>query len=195
MSSSNPNTRNRILKSSLALLEASQGKGVPMSAIAKDAGITRQALYLHFATRAELLIATTYYLDEIKGTDERLRASRSATGGRERLDAYIEAWGDYIPEVHPMAKALLVMAESDVAAANAWNERMNDMRSGCKAAIDALARDGDLADSSSPELATDMLWMLLSVHNWEHLRLKCGWSQSEYIDRIKAIARKTFVAG
>lgn len=52
-------TRTRILKSSLELLEASQGKGVRMTDIAKGAGISRQALYLHFATRAELLIATT----------------------------------------------------------------------------------------------------------------------------------------
>ena len=83
-----PETRTRILKAALALLEASQGEGVRMSDIAKRAGITRQALYLHFSTRAALLIATTYYLDEVKGVEERLVASRTAQTGVERLDAY-----------------------------------------------------------------------------------------------------------
>ena len=44
MSRDNPETRIRILQAALKLLEASQGKGVRMTDIAKQAGITRQAL-------------------------------------------------------------------------------------------------------------------------------------------------------
>ena len=44
MSSDNPDTRVRILNAALKLLEASQGKGVRMTDIAKEAGISRQAL-------------------------------------------------------------------------------------------------------------------------------------------------------
>ena len=91
MSSARPGTRIRILKAALDLLEVSQGTGVRMSDIAKRAGISRQALYLHFSTRAELLIATTYYLDELKGSEERLAASRAAQTGIERLDVFIDA--------------------------------------------------------------------------------------------------------
>ena len=130
MSSHKIETRYRILKAALKLLEASQGKGVRMTDIAKRAGITRQALYLHFSTRAELLIATTYYLDEIKAIDERLVPSRTAQSGIERLDAFIEAWGTYIPEIHGIAKALIAMRDTDEAAANAWDERMQDVRQG-----------------------------------------------------------------
>ena len=78
MSSDNPETRSRILKAALTLLEASQGKGVRMTDIAKRAGITRQALYLHFSTRAELLIATTHYLDALKGCKESILRFRPA---------------------------------------------------------------------------------------------------------------------
>lgn len=194
MSSDNPETRVRILQAALELLEGSRGKGVRMTDIAKRAGITRQALYLHFATRAALLIATTHYLDEIKGTEERLLPSRTAGSGVERLDAFIEAWGAYIPEIYGIAKALLAMKDTDAAAAKAWDERMQDMREGCAAAIEALQRDRMLSPAQSPDRATDILWTLLSVRNWEQLTIDCGWPQQRYIATLKSLARRIFVA-
>ncbi len=193
MSSSNPDTRNRILKAALKLLEASQGKGVRMTDIAKRAGITRQALYLHFSTRAELLIATTHYLDELKGSEDRLVPSRAARTGVERLDAFIEAWGNYIPEIHGVAKALLAMKDTDEAAAKAWEIRMQDVRQGCEAAINALNSDNMLSPDHSPNQATDILWTMLSVRTWEQLTIECGWPQERYIDTLKSLARRNFV--
>jgi AcrR family transcriptional regulator len=194
MSSDRPGTRTRILKAALYLLEVSQGTGVRMSDIAKRAGISRQALYLHFSTRAKLLIATTHYLDELKGSEERLAASRAAQTGIERLDAFIDAWGGYIPEIHGIAKALLAMKDTDEAAAKAWNERMQDMREGCEAAIGALNDDNRLLPAHSPDQATDILWTMLSVRNWEQLTIECGWPQKKYIETLKSLARQLFVA-
>jgi len=198
MSSEKTDTRTRLLRATLDLLEASQGQGaggeVRMSDIAKRAGISRQGLYLHFATRAELLIATTFYVDELKGSEQRLAASRAATSGLARLDAFIEAWGGYIPEIYPMARALLAMRDSDEAAA-AWDQRMQDMREGCEAAVEALARDGRLASDQSPRQATDLLWTMLSVRNWEQLTRQCGWSNDAYVAALKSMARRVFVAG
>ncbi len=195
MSSENIDTRTRILKSSLELLEASQGRGVRMTDIAKRAGITRQALYLHFATRAELLIATTHYLDQIKGSDARLEPSRTAQSGIARLDAYIEAWSEYIPEIYPIGKALMAMKDTDAAADKAWDDRMQAMREGCAAAILALERDGNLSPDHSAEDAIDILWTMLSVRNWEQFTLECGWSREKYGKTLKSLARRVFVAG
>ncbi len=194
MSSENPDTRTRILQTTLDLLENGQGKKVRMADIAKQAGISRQALYLHFATRAELLIATTFYLDELKGSEARLAASRSATNGLDRLDAYIEAWGSYIPEIYGMAKAILAMSDSDEAAAQAWAQRMQDMREGCEAAINALQADGNLSPRHTAKQASDLLWTLLSVRNWEQLTQECGWTQDEYLQSLKKTAHRLFVS-
>ncbi len=193
MSSDNSDTRSRILKATLALLEASQSKGVRMTDIAKRAGISRQAVYIHFSTRSELLIATTHYLDELKGVEERLAPSRTAQTGIEHLDAFIEAWGAYIPEIYGVAKALLAMRDTDAAAAMAWDERMQDMRQGCEATIDALNRDDMLSPRHSPRQATDILWTMLSVRNWEQLTIECGWQQEKYIETLKSLARRIFV--
>ena len=193
MSSNKPDTRTRILQAAWHLLEASNGKGVRMTDIAKRAGITRQALYLHFAKRSELLIATTHYVDLVKGSDERLAASRAAGCGVDRLNAFIEAWGGYLPEIHGVGKALLAMGDTDADAAVAWNNRMQDMREGCEAAIRALERDGQLSPAQTPDQATDMLWTWLSLRNWEQLTVTCGWSQAAYIKAMKSMAMEIFV--
>ena len=141
-----------------------------MSDIAKQAGISRQAVYLHFPSRAELLIATTRYIDQVKDIDGRLAQSRSASTGPERLDAFIEAWGNYIPEIYGVAKALMAMQSKDEAAGQAWADRMNAVRHGCEAAVAALARDGVLTKSLLSHEAVDLLWSQVSVPHWEHLR-------------------------
>lgn len=193
MSSKNIDTREKILRGAWNLLEANPAESVRMSDIAKAAGISRQAVYLHFPTRAELLVATARYLDEVKNVDQRLAASRSAATGVERLDAFIEAWGNYIPEIAGIAKAFLAMQGTDEAAAIAWNDRMQAVREGCAAAVEALQRDGALAPGHGPEQATDLLWTLLSVHNWRQLTGDCGWPQERYIEAMKRLAHRAIV--
>jgi len=193
MSSENIETRVRILNAAWKLLEAGQGSGVRMSDIAKAAGISRQAVYLHFPTRAELLIATTRHLDEVKNVDAKLMASRNAATGLERLEAFIEAWGNHIPEVYGVAKALLAMKDTDDAARLAWNDRMQAVRHGCQAAVKMLKKDGALSPEISVKEATDILWSLLSVQTWEQLTCECGWSQRHYVKTMKEFARKALV--
>lgn len=164
-----------------------------MSDIANQAGISRQAVYLHFKTRAELLIAATHYVDEMKGVDERLIPSRNATSGTARLDAYIDAWGNYIPEIYSIAKALLAMRDTDDAAAKAWEDRMQAMRHGCEAVINALNEDKMLSSNYSTKQAIDILWTMLSVRNWEQLTVQCNWSQRMYIKTLKSLARSVLV--
>ena len=188
---SDVDTRTRILEAALRLLEAQRGQRVRMGDIARAAGISRQAVYLHFASRAELLAATTLYVDEQLGLEQRLARSRAAGSGTGRLDAYIEFWGNYLPEIYGVARALLDAQANDAAAAAAWNERMQAMRDGCRAAIAALESDGRLAKRWSTEEATDLLWTMLSVRNWEQLTQACGWSTSQYIRRMQAVARRT----
>ncbi len=184
MSSKSEQTRKRILEATLDLLEAGAGNSVRMTDIASAIGITRQALYLHFATRAELLMAATQYLDAIKDSESRLAPSRHATSGVARLDAFVSAWANYIPEIYGLAKALLAMKESDDVAAAVWDQRMQDMKEGCAAAIDALVADGDLSSLLTASQATDLMWAMLSVRNWEVLTRDCQWSQAFYVENM-----------
>lgn len=195
MSSETSNTRSRILEATWRLMEQHQGRGVRMSDIAASAGISRQALYLHFDARADLLIATTRYMDEVMGVQESLEASRRAKTGVDRLKAFVTAWGHHLPKIHGVARALLAMREDDPAAAAAWDERMAAVREGCEAAIQALDRDGALVPIWTVETATDLFWAMLSVRTWELLTVECGWSTDDYIARVQNQALRTFAGG
>ena len=73
MSSGDPRTRTRILEATWGLMEERLGRGVRMSDIAEAAGVSRQAVYDHFGSRAELMAATVRYGDVLLGLGERLR--------------------------------------------------------------------------------------------------------------------------
>jgi AcrR family transcriptional regulator len=176
---SSEQTKTRILETTWKVLETRSDKN-RMSDIATAVGISRQALYLHYPTRAELLIATTKHIDKVKKVNQRLELSRAAGSGIERLHFFIKAWGGYIPEIHGISVALRNMRENDKAAAEAWDERMQAVRHGCQAAVRAIEKDGKLKSDLSEQVATDILWTLLTVENWERLVLDCTWSQSEY---------------
>ena len=45
-----------------------------------------------------------------------------------------------------------------------------------------------LKSDLSEQIATDLLWTLLTVENWEKLVLDCAWSQLTYEDKMIELA-------
>src|SRR6056297_1402336 len=194
MSSENPTTRTRILEATCTLLGSSPGTAARMSDIARRAGVSRQALYLHFPNRTELFIAATRHQDETFGLNAALEAGICAGPGQARLTALIRAWGDYIPHIFGMAKTLMVLKETDEEAARAWNERMADFREACATVVTVLAGDGQLTATMTQEEATDWLWTQLSITNWELLTRTCGWDQARYVMMMQQAAHRMLTA-
>ena len=164
-----------------------------MRDVAGEAGVSRQAVYDHFGSRAELMVATARYGDEVRGLEGRLAGYRAARGGVERLEAFVEFWGNYVPEIHGIARAMLAARETDGAVAAAWNDRMGVVQEACRDIVGRLERDGVLAPGWSSDEAGEMLWSLLSIGNWEDLTLERGWPVDRYVDRMKAVAKRAFV--
>src|ERR687897_1247695 len=195
MSSSGSETRTRILEATWRLMVQRRGQDVRMRDVAEAAGVSRQAVYDHFGSRAALMVATARYGDEVRGLDERLRLYRATTAGVERLEAFVEFWGNYIPEIYGIARALLAARETDQAVAAAWDDRMGAVRASCRNIIEALHRDGMLAPEWSREEAIDLMWTMLSIRNWEQLTIECGWSTSQYVGRMQEILKRALVRG
>jgi AcrR family transcriptional regulator len=187
------NTQSRILKITWQLLEEGKGESLRMADIAEAVGISRQALYLHFTNRTDLLIATARYVDEVMGLDTRLQASRSAASAFDRLNAFVEFWGLYLPQIYKVVRVIKQARHSDPAALAAWQDRMSALRDGCQAVVNALVREDLLIEKLSPKLATDLLWASLSVSTWEQLTLECGWSQNQYIKRMQSHIARSLV--
>lgn len=177
----------------MRLMEECGGRGVRMRDVADVAGISRQAVYDHFGSRAELMVATARHGDEVRGLEERLVRYRAATGGVERLEAFIEFWGNYIPEIHGIARALFAARESDAAVAAAWDDRMRVVQEACRDIVGRLQGDGMLASGWSLEEAGDLLWTMLSIGNWENLTIERGWPVSLYVERMQMLSKRVFV--
>jgi AcrR family transcriptional regulator len=193
MSSDGKNTRIKILEATWKLMVERRGQGVRMSDIAKAAGVSRQAIYLHFDSRTALMSATAIHVDVIKGLDERLQSVQAAANAEEALKAYVNVWGHYVPEIYGLAKALLAARETDEAAAVAWDERMACLRDGCRDIIAGLAQEGRLLPEWSQEQAVEMCWTILSFQTWDQLTVECGWSVEQYVHRITAVVLRSFV--
>jgi AcrR family transcriptional regulator len=193
MSSGDPKTRTRILEATWRLMVGRNGRGVRMRDVAEEAGVSRQAVYDHFGSRAELMVATARYGDEVRGLEGRLAGYRAASGGVERLEAFVEFWGNYVPEIHGIARAMLAARETDEAVAAAWDDRMGVVQEACRDIVGRLERDGVLAPGWSLDEASEMLWSLLSIGNWEDLTLERGWPVDRYVDRMKEVTRRAFV--
>jgi hypothetical protein len=110
------------------------------------------------------------------------------------LAAWVDTPGNYIPKIYGVAKALSAVKDGDEEVMVAWNERMLAVRHGCAAAIAMLIAHGKLMDGLTETEATDILWMLVSVQNWEQLRHECGWSQDRHIGALKTLTRNTLVS-
>jgi AcrR family transcriptional regulator len=198
MSSRKQNTRERILQTTIRLLESGSGQAVRLEDIADAAGVSRQAIYLHFASRTDLFIATARYLDSVLGLQERLTGIKQACeagDGGQALREMVAFWAGYLPEVYPLAKPLLVLRETDEAAAAAWDDRMASAYQGCLSVVAQLSLEGRLAESWTIETAAEFFWALLSVEVWERLTRERDWTNEQYRTRLQQAAQAALVAG
>ena len=193
MKNKTTDTKAKILEATWHLMEKHQGKDVSMSKIAKEAGVSRQALYLHFDSRVELMIATVQYVDELKGLNERLKLFYDAKTGIELLEACVDVWGNYIPEIYGLAKALLNTRDTDKDTDIAWNGCMSHLRDVCKKTIEVLDKEKSLSPEWNQKEAIEMFWTIVSIQNWEQLTIECNWTNEQYIQRMKLLLKNTFI--
>jgi AcrR family transcriptional regulator len=187
-------TRERILDVTLRLMEQRQGQGVRLEDVARAAGVSRQAVYLHFASRTELLVATARSLDTRLRLPERLERVVTARSGIERVEALTTLWAGYIPEIYGLAKALLVTRTTDEAAAAAWADRMAALHQGCRSVVQCLADEGVLAPPWTVTTAADYFWAALAIETWEHLTIDRGWTRDQYLQTMLRTIKQALLA-
>lgn len=186
-------TRERILLATWKLMEQGRGQGVRLEDVAHEAQVSRQAVYLHFHSRSDLLIATARYLDERLELPRRIQQACEAGNGVLGIEAYVAFWAAYIPEIYGLGKALLVARETDEAAAAAWADRMQALYEGCKSVVQTLARQGKLDPAWTIEAAADFFWAVLSVPTWEDLTIERGWPQDQYRERMQWVIKRALL--
>ena len=194
VSSGRPETRIAILNAARRLLEERRSPDVELEEIAREAGVSRQAIYLHFGNRTGLLLAVGEHVDETERLAEAARDVHSARTGAEELDAFVRLQADYTPRIAAIAKVFDEGRRRDPALAAGWEDRMQQRHAACTRIVKRLREEGSLAPGWTVADAADMLWELTSIRTWEDLVRDRDWSKQRYTKLIRHTARRTFLA-
>lgn len=186
-------TREQILEHAWAQARARGIDSVTLADVARAAGVSRQAVYLHFRSRAGLLVAMARHHDRTSGFAEQVARIGSSPDPAADLAELIRAWCAYLPDILPVARALSAASTDDQDAAAAWQDRMRALRSEFErvltplAAADRLARDWTVTEAAA--------WVWASVHpdQWHHLVAECGWDPAAFTSRCVTAAAATVI--
>jgi AcrR family transcriptional regulator len=155
-----------------------------MAQIAKAARLSRQAVYLHFADRAALMVALARHLDDRLGLPADIQRLMSAPTGAEMIEAVVAMQVRRNPAVWAVARSLDAVRRTDAAAARAWQDRLKYRWEGCRAMIARLQKEGSLRPDLDPSIAADLLWTMTSLRMWEDLVLERKWPPDQFQRQI-----------
>lgn len=188
-----PESHARVLAAAWKLAASHGIDAMTLATVAREAGVSRQAVYLFFGSRAGLLKAMTLYKDDSVGIRERLRDIVRMDPPGEALTPLVSAWFGYCPQIEPVAHALTGAAVTDADARQAWSERMAGLRALFLRLCRRIAEDGQLAQGWSEREAADFIYAQTHFHNWRHLTVECGWTTERAADRIAALLRQALL--
>jgi AcrR family transcriptional regulator len=187
-------TRARLLAAARELLERDGFDALTMAAVADHAGVTRRAVYLHFASRAELVAALFDHVGETEGLTasiERVWAAPDAT-------AALQEWARHIARFHPQALAVTRAVEQvhrrDPDAAAHRERYLSEQLAACRRLTAWLDDDGTLSPRWTVETASEMLWGLIATDMLERLLVERRWTREELADRLGVLLGEAFVA-
>jgi AcrR family transcriptional regulator len=181
--------RGRILDETRHLI-GENGATISMSDVAAAAGVSRQAVYLHFPSRARLFLELVRQMDDEAQIRARLATALEADDPIEALREFLVTWLRFAATIQPVAAVLLAARTIDADAWAAWDDRMTELRGGHLKAARRLAGAGLLRGGLGPRSAADLTWALTSVQVWEQLRLDRAWAarrvERELVDAVVA---------
>ena len=172
-------TRLAILEAAVKALEEDPHE-VNVRRVAEIANCSRQAVYLHFADRGELLIDLARYTDERLDLERHLAPLRAAENAEQLLKQYARFLATYNRLLYPVVRAADAMRRSDAAVAQAWSDRLQNRRRGAYQAAKRLAAWGDLSPRWTTRSAGDWLTVQGSVKVWEELVIDLGYSARRF---------------
>jgi len=184
--SSKVDTHSQILEAALARLRANQGASLTMAEVAAQAGVSRQAVYLHFADRTALLTALVRHVDE--GRAAKVAALATAPSARAAVAAMVALGASDNPGLWPVVRIFDGLRQGDAVVEAVWQDRQSDWLALCRAIAERMQEEGALAPHLSLDAAADLLWTLTSPRLWEELVIGRGWGAERYRRHVTYLA-------
>jgi AcrR family transcriptional regulator len=187
-------TRAALLDAAWALLEEQGAERTTMAAVAERSGVSRRALYLHFASRADLLLALHAHVDERLDLAASVAPVFDAIDAVAALDAFVAHLARFHARTLAVDLALLRAKDDDPDVARLVQQGVDAWRAGCARIARRLADEGRLAEPWTVDEATDLLWNQMFPDGFERLTVQRGWSLERYRELVTLLLRRTLVA-
>ena len=185
--------KEKILEATLALMTKWGGVDVTMAQIAKAARMSRQAVYLHFSDRGELLLALVRYTDQKRGLELEVQHIHDAPTGIEGIRRMVSLQARSNPVIWPVARLLDGARRSDPEVERSWQDRLQHRLIGCRQIMRKVQDDGDLVPNVPVDCAADMLWTLTSLRMWEDLVVVRRWPPKKYEEYVFDLLRRALI--
>ncbi len=181
-------TRTAILKAARELFEEQGYHGAGLEAVAKKAGVSRQAIYLHFTSKAELLMALheRIYETDVIPALERFPIWTAATS-LEALDAAIAVDAEVASKVWRIHEALVVARRHHAEVDDTLRPREAHRYGELVRLGKWLKKEGELPTNMRVGTFADIMWGLTSLGTFQNLVIERGWSMARFV----AWARRT----
>jgi AcrR family transcriptional regulator len=193
MSPRSASTRTDILRAARGLIETAPFAEVTLTRIAAAAGVSRQAIYLHFPSKTQLLLELVTWIDEAGRLPGLAAAARQGSDPVQAFTRAVRAAAAYNLDIADVGLALRAARHSDPAAAKAWDDRMADRLTSIRRFVQPVEAAGRLRPQWTTRTATDAIFALISLTVYEDLVRERGWPPDRYVDQLASIARHTFV--
>jgi AcrR family transcriptional regulator len=187
-------TKERILDAAWRLLARDGAHATRMADVAREAGISRQAVYLHFKNRGLLLLALVDHTDQKEGLYDRIAEVRAIADPSDQLLASLSLTARYAGTVSPLALAIDLVRNVDEDAEAAWQDRMTHRKAGLRFMISRMSEAGQLSADWTIDDAVAALFVLGSPITYRQLVLELGWSDERYEAFLHDYARSVLFA-
>ena len=101
----------------------------------------------------------------------------------QAFEAFLREWCRYLPEILPVVRALEAAYITGDEGGETWQDRITDLREGCRLALGRVAADNRLAPGWAVDSAADWAWARIQPSTWAHLVGMRGWDPGTYTER------------
>lgn len=185
-------TRQALLGATRAILEESGFEGLTMGSVAERAGVTRAAIYLHFASRAHLVAALFDYMAEAEHLSESLDRVWSAPDAVSALQEWARHLARYHLRLLAVDRAVERVRQVDADAATHRDRVAAAKLANCRRLTKWLAAENRLASGWTPARAADLIYALSTSDVVEGLVLDRGWSAQALARHLGTLLRSAF---
>jgi AcrR family transcriptional regulator len=185
-------TRDRIFTAAREQFEA-RGFEVGMGEIARRAGISRQAVYLHFASKADLLRQLTTWVEEQADLGSLLEPVFDAPTGEEALRVLVHVAAVFEPQIHALARAVERIGSGDPQVRKISADQMRRRLEAMTGIVGRIQADGRLKPGWDVDRAAAFVWSTTAPAAYHLMVVELGWTPLQWADATYRLLHDAFI--